>query len=508
MTSVRGEYCPLCRQAHRLYQCEAFKSKSPKERNDFSKQHKICFNCISSSLHNSKKCKSLIRCKVQGCGKAHHTLLHFAEPKENVNRETVDQNIGVNQNSVPDQGTLSTVSSAASDSCDVFLQVIPVKVISNSGNQITTYGLIDSGSDITIIDPSIVKLLNIEGAPSKLTLTTVNNADVEEGVKCPDLRQVSFPEVERKKISILLGINIQEVFIPLDVRRGKPNDPIAIKSCLGWSILGSASNVQSRSQGLINLVTAQNVSLDKQLEEFWKVESYGTVRPESKPLSVEDRRALKLIENSICLRDGHYQMGLLWKDDNPVLPYNRSLAEARLQYLKRRFHRDPELEAKYRAAIEDCVAKEYARRLSKEEAAAVCNITWYIPHHAVTNSNKPGKVRVVFDAAAKYKGTSLNDQLLQGPCLTNDLIPFREEEIAFSAEVEGMFYQTSVTPSDTGALRFLWWPGSIEDRPEDYKMLVHIFGAKSSPCCTNKALNKTAQDNEDNYPQKGCANSP
>ena len=204
--------------------------------------------------------------QVQGCGKAHHTLLHFAEPKQNVNQETVDQNIGVNQNSVPDQGTLCTVSSAASDSCDVFLQVIPVKVISNSGNQITTYGLIDSDSDITMIDPSIVKLLNIEGAPSRLTLTTVNNAGVEEGMKvnlkiapvdsqndhvlnvnsawavkdlpiplrhtklsrsverCPHLRQVSFPEVERKKISILLGTNIQEVFIPLDVRRGKPND--------------------------------------------------------------------------------------------------------------------------------------------------------------------------------------------------------------------------------------------------------------------------------------------
>ena len=33
-------------------------------------------------------------------------------------------------------------------------------------------------------------------------------------------------------------------------------------------------------------------------------------------------------------------------------------------------------------------------------------------------------------------------------------------------------------------------------------MLVHIFGAKSSPCCAVMALNKTAQDNEDNYPQE------
>ena len=31
-------------------------------------------------------------------------------------------------------------------------------------------------------------------------------------------------------------------------------------------------------------------------------------------------------------------------------------------------------------------------------------------------------------------------------------------------------------------------------------MLVHIFGAKSSPCCANKALSMTAQDNEENYP--------
>ena len=92
----------------------------------------------------------------------------------------MDQIIGVNQNSVPDQGTLSTALSAASDSCDVLLQAIPVHVISNSGNQITTYGLIDSGSVITMIGPSIVKLLNFERAPSKLTLTTVSCAHVEE----------------------------------------------------------------------------------------------------------------------------------------------------------------------------------------------------------------------------------------------------------------------------------------------------------------------------------------
>ena len=68
------------------------------------------------------------------------------------------------------------------------------------------------------------------------------------------------------------------------------------------------------------------------------------------------------------------------------------------------------------------------------------------------NVNKPNKVRVVFDAAAKFDGTSLNDRLYHGPDLTNNLvgvlIRFREEETAFIADVEAMFHQVKVLPED------------------------------------------------------------
>lgn len=43
---------------------------------------------------------------------------------------------------------------------------------------------------------------------------------------------------------------------------------------------------------------------------------------------------------------------------------------------------------------------------------------WYIPHH----SKKPGKLCVISDCSAKYKGTSLNNHLLSGPDLTYNLI--------------------------------------------------------------------------------------
>ena len=62
-----------------------------------------------------------------------------------------------------------------------------------------------------------------------------------------------------------------------------------------------------------------------------------------------------------------------------------------------------------------------------------------------------------------------------------------------------MFYQARVLPKDTDALRFLWWPNSIDSPPKEYQMLVHIFGAKSSPCCASMALKATADDNQERY---------
>ena len=108
---------------------------------------------------------------------------------------------------------------------------------------------------------------------------------------------------------------------------------------------------------------------------------------------------------------------------------------------------------------------------------------------------------MVFDAAARFNGVSLNDQLYQGPDLANSLIGvlirFREEEIAFTADLEAMFHQVKVLPKEADALRFLCWSGSLNDHPDEYQMLVHIFGATSSPCCANKAVHQSADDQFD-----------
>ena len=94
--------------------------------------------------------------------------------------------------------------------------------------------------------------------------------------------------------------------------------------------------------------------------------------------------------------------------------------------------------------------------------------------------------------------------MLQGPDLTNSLfgvlIRFREDPVALMADIEAMFHHVHVSPDDYDALRFLWWPNNdLNEEPQEFQMMVHLFGAASSPSCANFALRKTADDNSDDF---------
>ena len=121
------------------------------------------------------------------------------------------------------------------------------------------------------------------------------------------------------------------------------------------------------------------------------------------------------------------------------------MACTRLYSLERKFKRDPFLAAKHKQTINEYINKGYAKKLTEKESKTLTSITNYVPHHGVTNVNKTGKVRVVYDAAAEFNKTSLNKNLLKGPDLLNNLIGillrFSRERYAVMADIEQMFYQ-------------------------------------------------------------------
>ena len=66
-----------------------------------------------------------------------------------------------------------------------------------------------------------------------------------------------------------------------------------------------------------------------------------------------------------------------------------------------------------------------------------------------------------------------------------------------------MFHQERVSPQDTHALSFLWWPGGdFSKKPEDHQMFLNLFGARSSPSCSSLSLKKTTEDNKSTSTKK------
>ena len=230
---------------------------------------------------------------------------------------------------------------------------------------------------------------------------------------------------------------------------------------------------------------------------------FSETKTEDYSLSYEDRSFMSKVSKGIHQRfDGHYEMPLPLKQESITLPDNKEIALIRLSKLKRRLKTDSKYRKDYLSFMNDLISRGYAEKVPAEERAIKNGQVWYILHHGVYHPKKPGKIRVVFDCSVEFAGESLNRHLLQGPDQTNNLIGvlcrFRQEPIALMCDIEGMFHQVHVNPEHRNFLRFLWWEnGRIDTEPTEYRMMVHLFGATSSPGCANYALKKAACNYED-----------
>ena len=321
---------------------------------------------------------------------------------------------------------------------------------------------------------------------------------------------------------MLIGNNCVQAIKPHKVIPGKPRDPYAIRTALGWGLIGaSLSNSENEEDKIIHSecfrISTKEIGVEEtparcfiQQVHHKEVISPFTIskmferdflegKRHSKALSQEDRRFLQNMKGGIHLtEDHHYEMPLPFRRDETELPSNRKTAETRLHQLKRRFIRDPKYKQDYVSFMNEMIRAGYAERALKENLKS-----WYLPHHGVYHPKKPGKIRVVFDCSAEFEGHSLKRQLLQGPDLTNSLLGvlcrFHQEPVAFACNIEGMFHQVKVNEEHRDYLRFLWWDqGDTTKEPTEYRMTVHLFGAASSPGCANLALKTTAEDNEKN----------
>ena len=299
------------------------------------------------------------------------------------------------------------------------------------------------------------------------------------------------------EVGIILGQDAYKIPRLLDYKIRTQSEPFAVLTELGWVVSGPMTG--KKSQNFCHFASTEDVKVAENIQSWWEKETYASkinVVSQSK----KEQPAQKSLESTTKFTGERYEVGMLWSEPESNLPNNYGSAFGQLHSLERRIQRDLILKELYQQSIDTDVEKGFVKILGKSEVKGTFGKKWYLPHHPVLNPNKPGKVRRVCKAAAKYKYICLNDKLLAGPDQLHGLIGtifrFQAGPIALSADVEAMFLQ--VPERDKSCLRFLWRP-TVNEPVKIFEYQRHVFGAKSSPTCANYAMKRVAIDNEDKF---------
>ena len=289
------------------------------------------------------------------------------------------------------------------------------------------------------------------------------------------------------QILMLIGRDAPDAHHVHDQRIGPRNAPYAHRLSLGWVIVGEAclgkvhkpdfvnankvnvlnngrpsifSSCQnefgikgdhSKNERVVFVPFGHNILGDAVFERNNNDEKLG--------LSYEDREFLHIMDREFHRGpEGNWVAPLPFRSQRSQLPNNRTQALKRAKTLDRDLQRNPLKRQHFTAFMQkvlDCGHAELTPPLKEGEEC------WYLPIFGVYHPQKPDQIRAVFDSSAKHKGVSLNDVLLTGPDMTNNLLGillrFRKDQVAITTDIQQMFHCFLVREDHRNFLRFLWY---------------------------------------------------
>ncbi|GFT91480.1 integrase catalytic domain-containing protein [Trichonephila clavipes] len=316
--------------------------------------------------------------------------------------------------------------------------------------------------------------LNIEIEALETDQTTATNIPVPSNniskinKQLKGLKLADCYEFRNNKIVILVGADYYYDVVLNRIKR--LNDRlVATETLFGWCILGK-TEMTNTILGMKIVVEEKLISDD--LTKFWELENLGIEANATENIS--DDETLKEFESGISFSDNRYSVRLPWKPGmKEQYQNNRTVALKRFRGLQSKFLNDPFLFNEYRAV---CVLEEHKSENIIESLTNELKedkTIFYLPHTAVIREDKTtSKLRIVFDASSHAKGQlSLNDCLHIGPNLNPDiflLVKFRENRVAFPADIKQAFLQIQLDEEDRDVTRFLW-----NENPDGPEELIH-----------------------------------
>ncbi len=220
-------------------------------------------------------------------------------------------------------------------------------------------------------------------------------------------------------------------------------------------------------------------------------------------MTVEEKVAMTKVAETITFENGRYTVGIPWREGELRLGNNYDAALGRLQNQEKSLKpKGPDIMKQYSHIFEEYEHKGYIKKVAKSETKE----QWFLPHFPVIRPDKDTtKVRVVFDAAMKCQGKSLNDAIQSGPKMQREildvLIRFRRAPVALIANISEMFLQVGLQKEDRPYHRFLWRDFDASKEPDVYEFQRLLFGNTASPFCSQYVLYIHAQTHRVDYPE-------
>ncbi|XP_024879536.1 uncharacterized protein LOC112459589 [Temnothorax curvispinosus] len=477
--------CPVCKEPHYVSKCSQFLKLSPRERQAKARDLKLCLNCLRSG-HGMKNCPSAWTCR--SCGTKHHTLLHYEQSSNTTPKTEPISATPAEPDAVPapqsEDAPIVTMTSLANRI--VLLSTVRAEAIDARGNAFPVRILLDSASQANFITESCLRKGGFRRTKHSATVLAINEAraattrgltslvirardrdDTRFSIEDTILPRITSPlpsdKVEVQSWKHLKGLPLAdpEYYVPGSVdillgdsfvsilrdgrRKGEKGEPDAFNSVFGWVLTGAVSpSVQATP--LLSFATTLE-SIETSVGRFWQLEEV----PEDASCSDEDRRCKEIFAQT-TYRDssGRFVVSYSFVSDPPIFVGSRSIAVSRLRALERQFKSDPEFRVGYNSFMQDYLDSGHM------------------------------ELRVVFNASSRCpNGLSINDTLLSGPKLQQDLLAillrFRAEAIALTADVKQMFRQIWISPEQCDYQRIVW-RFSESDPILDYLLKTVTFG--------------------------------
>lgn len=355
----------------------------------------------------------------------------------------------------------------------------------------------------------------------ELAARSLNVDDLKK--KFPYLRNIPFDSYHNAIPSVLIGSRHAYMVEGTEpVIQGGNSKPVAIKTKLGFTIYGGApeifQSIYAVNTHQINECENENSQQisNQELNEIYSyscsIDSLG-IKNKEVHLTRDELQAMEIVEEEMrILPNGSVELPLIWNRKNkqiPILPNNYAMVYKRQIAQENKLKKSPELLEAYNKNFIELIKEGYVRAANERDIKTKWPNIWYLPMSLVVNSNKqPVKTRNVYDASARYQGTSLNDNLLLGPNLLVDMLQplmrMRMYKFAFTGDVKSMFHRIMICERDQQCQRILWRQ-NLEDPIQIYIQQVMLFGPSSSPFGSQIVKNKTADKWLDKYPNAARA---